>query len=127
MFERPEILMLASSLAAHAAKRQRLVAENVANADTPGYAAQDIGDFASFYRSDSDLGLRQTRPGHIADEAPPQVFRVSASGTEMSPNGNNVSLESEMVKSAESQREHDLAIAIYGKSLDILRASLGRR
>jgi flagellar basal-body rod protein FlgB len=45
----------------------------------------------------------------------------------MSPNGNSVSLETEMVKAADTQREHDLALAVYGKSLDILRASLGRR
>lgn len=127
MFERPEILTLASSLAAHAAKRLTLVAENVANADTPGYAAQDIGDFASVYRSDSDFGMRQTRPGHIANDRSSDPSGASSSGAEMSPNGNNVSLESEMVKSAEVQREHNLAIAIYGKSLDILRASLGRR
>ena len=33
----------------------------------------------------------------------------------------------EMVKAADVKREHDLALAIYGKSLAILRASLGRR
>jgi flagellar basal-body rod protein FlgB len=127
MFARPEILTLASSLAAHAEKRQMLVAENVANADTPGYTARDLADFASIYRSDGDFGMRQTRPGHLANEPVLHLVLASSSGAGMSPNGNSVSLEREMVKSAEVQREHDLAIAVYGKSLDILRASLGRR
>lgn len=127
MFERPEILTLASSLAAYAAERHALVAENVANADMPGYVAKDIGDFASVYRSDGDLGMVQTRPGHIAGERSPHFSDAPSAGAEMSPNGNSVSLETEMVKSAEVQRQHDLAITIYGKSLDILRASLGRR
>lgn len=127
MFERPEILKLASSLAAHAAERQALVAENVANADTPGYVAKDVGDFASVYRFNGDLGMNQTRPGHIGRTNSLSAARESAAGAETSPNGNSVSLEIEMVKSAEVQREHNLAIAVYGKSLDILRASLGRR
>jgi flagellar basal-body rod protein FlgB len=127
MFARPEILRIASSMAAHAAERQALVAENVANADTPGYSAKDIGDFADAYQADSDLGMARTRPGHIGGESSQAFVMTSRSGGEMSPNGNDVSLETEMVKSAEVQREHNLAIAVYGKSLDILRASLGRR
>jgi flagellar basal-body rod protein FlgB len=127
MFARPEILSLASSLAAHAAERQALVAENVANADTPGYSAKDIGDFADAYQADGDLGMVRTRPGHIGGESSQAFVMTSTSGAEMSPNGNDVSLETEMVKSAEVQREHNLAIAVYGKSLDILRASLGLR
>ncbi len=127
MFERPEILTLASSLAAHAAERQVLVAENVANADTPGYIAKDVGDFATVYQSKGDLGLTQTRPGHLGRTDSSFTAVASSAGAEMSPNGNSVSLETEMVKSAEVQQEHNLAIAVYDKSLEILRASLGRR
>jgi flagellar basal-body rod protein FlgB len=126
MFERPEILTLASALAAHAADRQAAVAENVANADTPGYSAKDIGDFAEVYHADGAFGMTQTRPGHIGGSAS-RLASASTAGAELSPNGNSVSLETEMVKSAEVQREHNLAIAVYGKSLDILSASLGRR
>ena len=126
MFGKPEILTIASSLAVHAAERQALVAQNVANADTPGYAAKDIDEFAAFYQSESDFGMARTRAGHIGGV--PSTPPLSASSSlETSPNGNSVSLEGEMVKAAEVQREHDLAIAVYGKSLDILRASLGRR
>lgn len=45
---------------------------------------------------------------------------------ELSPNGNTVSLEVEMVASAEVQGAHDRALAIYGSGLNILRAGLGR-
>jgi flagellar basal-body rod protein FlgB len=128
MFIKPEVLAIASSLSAHAAARQALIAENVANADTPAYRAKDIADFAATYREALGVGMTRTRPGHIFGEggattaSAPQV-----SLSQMSPNGNSVSLETEMVKSAEVQREQDLALAVYGKSLDILRASLGRR
>lgn len=129
MFEKPEVLTLASSLAAHAATRQSAIARNVANADTPGYRAQDLPDFAETYRAESGSALRRTRAGHVgaADGAPDLALSaLSAAGT-LSPNGNGVSLETEMVMAADVKREHDMALAIYSKSLSILRASLGRR
>ena len=42
MFDRIETLRMASSLTAHAAERQKLIAQNVANADTPGFRARDL-------------------------------------------------------------------------------------
>ena len=63
--------------------------------------------------------------GELLVAVPAAAERVG--GGTMSPNGNSVSLEGEMVKAADVKREHDLALAIYGKSLAILRASLGRR
>ncbi|MGL4279646.1 MAG: FlgB family protein [Albidovulum sp.] len=127
MFTKPEVLAIASSLSAHAASRQTLIAENVANADTPGYRAKDIADFAATYREADGAGMTRTRPGHINDADRANKSAPQVSLAQMSPNGNSVSLETEMVKSTEVQREHDLALAVYGKSLDILRASLGRR
>jgi flagellar basal-body rod protein FlgB len=129
MFEKPEVLTIASSLAAHAAARQSAIARNVANADTPGYRAEDLPDFAETYRAEDAAPLRRTRAGHVwaasAAVLPAAAERIGTST--MSPNGNSVSLETEMVKAADVKREHDLALAIYGKSLAILRASLGRR
>lgn len=128
MFEKPQIMTLASSLAAHAAARQSLIARNVANADTPGYRAADLASFTETYRAAGHDAMRATRPGHLGQQertAAAQVEQV-VRGT-LSPNGNGVSLETEMVKAAEVRRDHDMALAVYGKSLAILRASLGRR
>lgn len=129
MFEKPEVLTIASALAAHAAARQDAIARNVANADTPGYRARDLAGFADVYRADDAAPLRATRAGHVGASEASRTLAASdrASGGAMSPNGNSVSLESEMVKAAEVKRDHDLALAVYGKSLAILRASLGRR
>ena len=128
MFIKPEVLAIASSMSSHAAARQALIAENVANADTPGYRAKDIGDFAASYRDSIGTEMRRSRPGHFGSEgAAGSTADGFRSLVQMSPNGNSVSLESEMVKSAEVEREHSIALAVYGKSLDILRASLGRR
>jgi flagellar basal-body rod protein FlgB len=122
-------MSLAASLAEHAATRQSAIARNVANADTPGYRAVDLPDFAKAYRAESGADMRHTRAGHTGGEAEPFLSlqpEISARGS-LSPNGNSVSLETEMVKAADVRREHDMALAIYGKSISILRASLGRR
>ena len=51
-------------------ERQRLVASNIANADTPGYVARDL-NFAQALRDATGAGnptaaLAASRPGHIA-------------------------------------------------------------
>jgi len=124
------LLDLAQDLASHAAKRQSLIAENVANADTPKYKAKDIVDFSETYagRDRSGLTLKTTRESHIAPgqvAGPPRVFETEVMGAE-SPNGNSVSLEDQMLRSAAVRQSHDLALGIYSKSLDLMRAALGR-
>ncbi|MBN2906223.1 MAG: FlgB family protein [Rhodobacteraceae bacterium] len=127
MFDKLEIFRMAQGLAVHASARQAVVARNVANADTPGYRAQDIADFATTYRqADDGLTLRATRAGHISGNTPAQQAVLIATPSEGEPNGNAVSLEDEMVKSVETKKQHDLALAVYRSSLGILRTSLGR-
>ena len=123
-------LSLASALAAHAGARQQILAENVAHADTPGYKARDIRDFATIV--DDRIGAfaaRTTRPGHIAFGADAHGFDVreqTALGAE-TPNGNTVSLEDQMLRAAEVRQQHELATGVYAKSLEILRAAVTRR
>jgi flagellar basal-body rod protein FlgB len=123
------ILSLASALAAHASVRQRLIAENVANADTPGFRARDIADFAATLDSEPAFAARTTRPGHIpfgADSHGFDPLEQAAMGAE-TPNGNSVSLEDQMMRAAEVRQEHDLALGTYAKSLEILRAAVSKR
>ncbi|PFG61599.1 flagellar basal-body rod protein FlgB [Thioclava sp. ES.031] len=127
MFEKIEIMKMASAMATHAAARQNAVAENIANADTPGYAARDLPAFEDLYRSEGRGALRATRSGHIDASATISTApEVIASPGVTSPDGNSVSLEEEMVRSVAVKREHDLSLAIYRSSLNILRSSLGR-
>ncbi len=125
-----EILRVARGLASHAADRQSVIAENIANADTPDYKAKDLTSFSDAYVQDGPqrLQLKATRPGHLQPEYTPHNARVeveTAFGAE-SPNGNTVSLEDQMMRSVEVRHQHELALGVYRKSLDILRTSLGR-
>lgn len=115
---------MAFALAAHAGARQVQIARNVANADTPGYRAQDLPDFAETF--DTGPTLKTTRPGHIA--APMGGERsLLARGSEPSPNGNDVSLEVEMMAAADIRQQHDMALSIYTKASEILSIALSRR
>ena len=123
------ILYLASALAAHASARQEVIAENVAHADTPGYRARDIADFAAVLDSGPAFAARMTRPGHMDFGADPHGFEpreVAAFGAE-TPNGNSVSLEDQMMRAAEVRQEHDLALGVYAKTLEILRTAVAKR
>lgn len=129
MFAKPQVMEIAAARAAHAALRQSAIAGNVANADTPAYRAQDVADFESIWRDTSGAGLRHTRAGHVGGADAPVAGQVTTRPQpgSLSPNGNDVSLETEMVAAATVKKDHDLALAVYRTSLDILRASLGRR
>lgn len=128
MIEKLDILRMAQGLAAYSADRQAVVARNVANADTPGYRAQDLQSFNEIYQADTvNVPMRQTRETHLAglQDGPGTAMMIDAGG-QTSPNGNSVSLETEMVRAVEVKRGHDMALAVYKTSLDLLRTSLGR-
>lgn len=124
------VLNLASQLASHAYKRQELLAQNIANADTPGYKARDLSEFKVSAQSfDASIGMRKTHPAHLGRDVSTNAseeITTSVFGSE-SPNGNTVSLEDQLVRSSEVQHQHEMALGIYQKSLAILRLGLGRR
>jgi len=125
MMKNISLLNQATGQAAHAAKRQRVVAENIANADTPGYRARDIPDYVD---TQALPPMKATRAGHLGGHGKATSVRAHIVASEMeSPNGNNVSLEEEMIRGAKAEGKHNLALTIYAKSLDLMRLGLGRR
>ncbi len=107
------IFAIAGAKARHAAARQAQIAENVANADTPGYRAKDIEPF------DTTLARAARDGGEFR-------ARTTESLGAAAPNGNTVSLEDQMMRAGGAKRDHEFATTIYAKSLAMLRAALGR-
>lgn len=129
MFEKIEMMRMARAMGQHVSERQTIVARNIANADTPGFKAQDLQPFEDSYRRRDDLAaMRTTRPRHLPVPTwSPAELRVATTETGVSPNGNSVSLEAEMLKAAELKREHELSLGVYRSALDLMRTSIGRR
>ena len=121
MFDTPEIMRLSQAMARHAAQRQVVISQNVANADTPGYRARDVAPFAAYLQQTGVMDSLRAGQLHTLPSA-----RVSETAGSMSPNGNSVSLEQEMMRAAEARQSHDLALAVYGSARGILRTALGR-
>lgn len=105
--------------------RQRLLAHNVANADTPGYRPMDAVPFAELMaRGTRTPVVAVTDARHIAPARPAQsaVARVA----ERTPNGNAVSLDEQAVRIAETDQAHALAMGLHRKYLGLFRTALGR-
>ena len=117
-------------MATHATVRQRVISENIANANTPGYRQRDVVAFDSLAHSQSNaVTLRATRPGHrngdegMGADLQPRVVRSATQG----PNGNTVSLEGEIMKTAQVRQQHDTALAVYRSTMTILRSVITHR
>lgn len=106
-------------------ERQRVIAENVANADTPGYGARDLKtptDFAAALRSGGGLQMARTNAAHIAPRTPTLRFDAGkAPDSETTLDGNSVVVEEQMLKMAESRMAYDAAIGFYQKSMGMIR------
>ncbi|KGJ06629.1 flagellar basal-body rod protein FlgB [Paracoccus halophilus] len=127
MLERIGTLKMAGALTEHAVQRQKLIAQNVANADTPGFRARDLSDFADTYRSQVSAGMRATRPNHVTGISWGGGQRIQDTGGESAPNGNTVSVEDEMFRIASARREFDLSLTVTRSAMSLIRTSIGRR
>jgi flagellar basal-body rod protein FlgB len=93
--------------------RQATIADNVANANTPAYRAKEVGAFAEILDR-TQLALAATNAGHIrsggVDLATADVHEMR--GGQVSASGNSVSLEDEMMKASEVNRDYALNTSV---------------
>ena len=113
-------------------QRQTVLAENVANANTPGYLAKDLKalDFKSLIGNTSATGngllrLAADQPGHIAPAAANNVAAVVQRPDDRSLSGNGVSLESQMMKVSTNASEYALVTTLYKQNITMIKTVLG--
>ena len=112
-------------------ERQKLIAENIANASTPGYRPRDV-DTKAFDRAMAQqaraaepggVAIARTQAGHMpavkVTTAGPRV--VTKDGSETTLDGNAVVLEDEIMKAAQTRQQFETSIALYQKGLALLR------
>lgn len=103
---RLNLFQLASARMQWLGERQKVVAANIANADTPDYRARDVTPFEDF------LGRGELR----ATEA--------KGGWDVSPDGNRVVLEEQSLMATEIEGCHRMAAQLYRKGHDLLRLAV---
>ena len=113
--------------------RQGLLAENVANAETPGFRGRDL---AQYDFADRNSGFSRASVTTTATQ--PTHFSVSSSegsafgaqrmaNFEITPEGNGITLEDEMMKVTTNMMDYQAATTLYQRSIKILRTAMGRQ
>ena len=112
-------------------ERQRVLAENVANSDTPNYKPRDLVE-PNFDRAlagpGSSLPMMRTSAAHIAASGGSDRLSPATPRTAMKPGpaGNAVSLEDEMHKSATNQIDFAAATSLYTQEPRALKTAIGK-
>jgi len=130
MFQNLTVFKTAYAMAVHAGQRQAIIAQNVANADTPGFVSRDLPSFQEIYssRMGDQTMLRATRVGHVNGSPTSSIDGLAQEDRSFAaPDGNTVSLETEMVRATDAKRQHERSLAIYKSAMNVLRSSLGRQ
>ncbi|MHA6690195.1 flagellar basal body rod protein FlgB [Devosia sp. A449] len=113
--------------------RQGLLAENVANAETPGYRGRDLAryDFAKQVSglSSASVTTSATQPMHFSvSSSEGSAFGAQRMANfEITPEGNGVTLEDEMMKVTTNMMDYQAATTLYQKSIKILRTAMGKQ
>jgi flagellar basal-body rod protein FlgB len=111
-------------------ERQRLLAQNVANAETPSFRPKDLAPLRldQMRKTTTALGLERTESGHLAaDVSNASAFEASRqNGYEVRPTGNAVNLEDEMIKVAANQMDYQAVTTLYTRSLGLIKAAIGK-
>src|SRR5918996_2434275 len=107
------LLELASSQARWLELRQSTIAANVANANTPGFRSRDVEPFNKLLDA-MPVQLAVTSPSHIQLSAAESNTRATAKkqSWEIVHSGNSVSLEQEMIKAGDVNRDYSLNAGI---------------
>ena len=110
--------------------RQQVLAENIANADTPGYVERDLNPltFDDQMKSVAMVSVSTTSPMHISassDDGTGGFGAKTTGGFEITPSGNGVSLEDEMMKVSGNDMDYQTVTALYTRSMAILKTALG--
>lgn len=105
-------------------ERQRVLAQNIANADTPGYQPRDLPDFSKSLAG--AFGMARTSGLHLAGSGGAARAKADRAATDRAPNGNAVSLDREAMKVADTDTAHALATGLYRRWIGLFRTALGR-
>lgn len=114
------------------AQRQRILAQNVANADTPDYEARDLKslDFSQIVRkhrkqASSDISLKVTSGSHLGGKAN-GTFRQQNSKQQfdITPIGNSVTLEEQMFQQSQTAEQYKLTTTLYSKYTGLMKTAV---
>ncbi len=120
------LFKLAEQRLAWTDRRQEVLAQNIANLNTPNWRAKDLRPFSQALEGVTAPGLARTEPGHLAgtqDTAAQSLLVTLASPRQ--PDGNAVSLDDQLTKVADTATSQEIASTLYKKYLSMFSLALG--
>lgn len=124
------LFKLMSRKMAWLSQRQDVLAQNIANTDTPDYKPNDLKPFTfqSAMEGDGRLQPVTTNPMDMVGFDPNggRGFRAGteAKPYETEPSGNAVSLEEQMMKVSKTQADYQLVTNLYSKQITMMKTAL---
>lgn len=113
--------------------RHKVIAQNIANADTPNYRPSDLTevDFGRVLRNvtkERDVQMEVTSARHMPPKGsvPDAKSRESKDTYEVAPDSNAVIMEEQLIKSNQVQMDHNTMLNLYRNNIDMLRIANGR-
>ena len=111
-------------------ERQQLIAENIANASTPGYRPRDL-DTTAFEQmlaqqgQGGGLAMARTSPMHLMPGGGNVDAKIiTRDDSETTIDGNAVVLEDQMSRAADTRMQFETGLALYQKGLSLLRLAI---
>jgi flagellar basal-body rod protein FlgB len=120
------LFQLAEQRLAWTDRRQEVLAQNIANLDTPKFQAKDLPPFAQALASVAGPTLARTDPGHLTgtqDSGPNALLTPRPIAT--APDGNAVSLDQQLTQVANTANDQQVATSLYKKYLGMFALALG--
>ena len=119
----------------HLGDRQRVIAQNIANSDTPGYRAQELADPNASFAALVDGRIATPRPQVTISEGMRRLGAQQMSTgalipdpavSEVKPDGNSVTLEDQVLKMGQIQADYAALTGLYRKQMALVRSALGK-
>lgn len=129
MLEKIDFFASASKRIEWLTERQRVIAGNVANANTPGYKARDVADFDTMLTREPAGTLSLTHERHmVGSQRGAVATRPDPTSWEESLDGNTVVLEQQTIRANETFEQFNVASRAYKKGHELLTlAMVGNR
>ncbi len=107
-------------------RQQAALAQNIANADTPGFQPREMVAFADTLSQVSGATPVRTNPMHLAGALSDREDLLAPRSQLRSIDGNGVTLDQQLAKVADTQTMQSLVTTIYRKYLSWFSLALGR-
>jgi flagellar basal-body rod protein FlgB len=109
-------------------ERQGVLAENIANADTPGFKERDLKaySFGDEMTSVANLTMSSTSQAHMQATSGGGQFGDLSAPFEVLPSGNAVTLEDQMMKVSGNDMDYQAVTTLYTRSMRLLKIAIGR-